>query len=190
MIFYPKCNIRLSCWKSKKCPLTTTTNKPLLTTESFWKGRGPCMRLIFHMSAYLRIRNWGIDIPPNLTPPNISYWALLLGEGGKNVVKLLDLLNKSIGFNPQLNMHKPIFEGWGTQILFQSSKYFQAGHFQLKSCIILLKYILLFSLVQVQNQSFGPKQNTKFTVNHHHPPTTTEKFLQGSRHSKRLKLNT
>ena len=47
---------------------------------------------------------------------------------------------------------------------------------------------LLFSLVQVQNQSFGPKQNTKFTVNH--PPPPTENFLQGSRHTKRLKLNT
>ena len=47
--------------------------------------------------------------------------------------------------------------------------------------------ILLFSLVQVENRSFGPKQNTKFTVNHHPP---TENFSQGSRHSKRLKLNT
>ena len=33
--------------------------------------------------------------------------------------------------------------------------------------------LLLFSLVKVQNQSFGPKQNTKFTVNHHPPPPTT-----------------
>ena len=52
---------------------------------------------------------------------------------------------------------------------------------------------LLFSLVQVQNQSFGPKQNTTLTVNHPPPPThppPTENFLQGSRHSKRLKLNT
>ena len=38
---------------------------------------------------------------------------------------------------------------------------------------------LSFSLVQVQNKSFGPKQNTKFTVNHHHhhPPTTTYRKL-------------
>ena len=60
---------------------------------------------------------------------------------------------------------------------------------------------LLFSLVQVQNQSFGPKQNTKFTVNHpppppppppthHHHPPPNENFLKGSRHSTRLKLNT
>ena len=35
----------------------------------------------------------------------------------------------------------------------------------------LIKELLLFSLVQVQNQSFGPKQNTKFSVNH--PPPTT-----------------
>ena len=37
--------------------------------------------------------------------------------------------------------------------------------------IVLVYYFhpLLFSLVQVQNQSFGPKQNAKFTVD---PPTT------------------
>ena len=38
---------------------------------------------------------------------------------------------------------------------------------------------LLFSLVQVQNQSFGPKQNTKFTVDTHPPthPKLFEEFL-------------
>ena len=48
-------------------------------------------------------------------------------------------------------------------------------------------FIILFSLVEVQNQSFGPKQNTKLTVDTyiscgtstHHPPT--ENFLKGSR---------
>ena len=40
---------------------------------------------------------------------------------------------------------------------------------------------LLFSLVQVQNQSFGPKQNAKFSVNHHHHHPPTENFSKGSR---------
>ena len=57
----------------------------------------------------------------------------------------------------------------------------------LKSTCYVLPLDLLFSLVQVQNQSFGPKQNTKFTVNHHPPPT--KNFLKGSRHSRRLRLN-
>ena len=36
---------------------------------------------------------------------------------------------------------------------------------------------ILFSLVQVQNQSFGPKQNAKFTLNHHqHPPPIPKLF--------------
>ena len=52
---------------------------------------------------------------------------------------------------------------------------------------IILSRKVLFSLVQVKNQSFGPKQNTRFTANHHPPPT--ENFLQSSRHFKRLKLN-
>ena len=38
---------------------------------------------------------------------------------------------------------------------------------------------ILFSLVQVQNQSFGPKQNTSFTVIHHLPPTTYRKLFAG-----------
>ena len=39
---------------------------------------------------------------------------------------------------------------------------------------------LLFSLVQVQNKSFGPKQHAKFTVNHHHhPPPTYQKLFAG-----------
>ena len=44
---------------------------------------------------------------------------------------------------------------------------------------------MLFSLVQVQNQSFGPKQNANFTVdtykpwNLHPPPTTYQKLFEG-----------
>ena len=37
-------------------------------------------------------------------------------------------------------------------------------------------FTILLSLVQVQNQSFGPKQNAKFTVNHHHHHPPTENF--------------
>ena len=43
---------------------------------------------------------------------------------------------------------------------------------------IILSRKVLFSLVQVKNQSFEPKQNAKFTVNHH-PPTTYQKLFAG-----------
>ena len=44
----------------------------------------------------------------------------------------------------------------------------------------IIDQLILFSLVQVQNQSFGPKQNTKFTVNHQPPPPPTyQKLFEG-----------
>ena len=52
-------------------------------------------------------------------------------------------------------------------------------------CPNVLNLAKLFSLVQVQNQSFGPKQNTKFTVNTT-TTTTTLNFLENSRQSRRL----
>ena len=45
--------------------------------------------------------------------------------------------------------------------------------------------MILFSLGLGQNQSFGPKQNTKFgvgsTTTTHHPPPTTQNFWEGSK---------
>ena len=57
----------------------------------------------------------------------------------------------------------------------------------LHSLFIAISPIVLFSLGLGQNQSCGPKQNTKFGVSTtHHPPT--QNFSTGSKHCTRLRF--
>ena len=61
--------------------------------------------------------------------------------------------------------------GWTSQLELSLAIFFSI--WELRKCVNFSKmseFQILFSLVQVKNQSFGPKQNSKFTVDHRHHP--------------------